>query len=192
MAKAKKKSQGKIISAATASDEIGAFLSMIEPARPLVVKFLEEKMDDKTLQLPIKTAPSATGVTYFRKDVNAFVFDKELVTRFFETKGPNGVQKPADVLLVFLGMVKDDADNEDNVGTPTVILAGCHQEPDGTFKSMNLPGQEATEYPPKKIIQAFPAHLNSMIESLDGDETKKAEFKAELNKHLPLSFKIVG
>lgn len=182
--------QGKKISAATANDEIAAFLDMMKPTRPIVVDFLEEKMRTKDLLPPIKNSPTATPVSYFRKDVNAFVFDKELVTRFFETNGPNGIQKPADVLLVFLGMVKDDNNDETNIGTPTVVLAGCHQQDDGTFKSMDLPGQEASEYPPKKIVPLFPESINSKLNVMSLDKEMVDDLKSEITKHLPLRFKI--
>jgi hypothetical protein len=184
---------GKKIPASLAGDEITAYLNMMEPTRPVIVEACTEKMQAREL-LPLTTSsPDANPVTFFSKNVNAFVFDKDLINRFFDENGPNGQQKPADVLLVFLGMVKEDEDDAKNIGTPTVVLAGCYQNNDGTFSSMNLPGEEATEFPPKRIVRMFPNKLKEMVQEISQgkDEHLVEAFKAEVGKHIPLQFEIV-
>ena len=70
----------------------------------------------------IKASPTMKDTnTFFDSDVNAFIFERDLVTRFFPTDG----SPVADYLMVVIGAkYKNDAE----CGNPTIVVAGVKQQ----------------------------------------------------------------
>ena len=88
----------------------------------------------------------------FQSEVNAFIFDKSTIMRFFE--GPD----QADILMVILG-TKFQADE---LGNPTVVLAGVKPTNDpNVFKSLNIEFP-ATEQPPRLVLTDFPQQTDPL------------------------------
>jgi len=100
------------------------------------------------------TDSKATAVKhYFSKKHNAFVFSKEMVTRFF-TDTAN-----ADYLVVILGaQPKADAANSISKNDPTLILVGCTLDETGVFHSLDMT-DPASEHPPESVIPTFPSTI---------------------------------
>ncbi len=89
---------------------------------------------------------------YFDSEVNAFIFSKETVTRFFEPT--DSTQPKAEYLMVIMGA---KFMNDDERGNPTVVIAGVNEHPTkaDTFLSLKIE-HPATEQPPKQTITKFP------------------------------------
>ena len=88
---------------------------------------------------------------FYSSDVNAFIFDKSLVMRFF----PEDPKSPqADYLMVIIGAKPKGNPIE---GNPTIVIAGVVDNPngDGTYLSLPIP-QPGTEQPPFKVLLKFP------------------------------------
>ena len=79
------------------------------------------------------------AVNFYGSGYNGYIFDRDLVTRFFGD---------AQYLLVLVGAAPD--------GIPTVLVAGCVDGDDeDTFKSLNIENP-ASEHPPKQFTASFP------------------------------------
>lgn len=82
----------------------------------------------------------------FQSEVNAFIFDKKTIMRFFEGSDQ------ADILMVILGTKFQT----EELGNPTVVLAGVRATDDpNVFKSLNIEFP-ATEQPPRLVLTDFP------------------------------------
>ena len=88
---------------------------------------------------------------YFQSNANAFIFSREMITRFFDVteKNPN----PAEFLIVFLGARYADPEKSN----PTVVVAGVNRHPEkaNTYVSLNI-DFPATQHPPKIADYQFP------------------------------------
>jgi hypothetical protein len=110
-----------------------------------VIKKVKEEV------LPKLPEPGFEDVKYFFKEgYNGFVFDKELVTRFFETGG-------ADCLVVLLGArMRDGAPSgTPNQELPTIVLVGCKKDGE-KFKSVLKDDEVASEHPPYDVYPDLP------------------------------------
>lgn len=96
------------------------------------------------------TASTNAARSFLSSKYNAFVFDKELVTRFFEDKND------AKYLVVLLG-VHTEADASVNIkkGDATVILLGCIKNESDKFQSLQI-AEPASEHPPKVFFVEVP------------------------------------
>ena len=106
-------------------------------------KSLRDTLIEKVLiELPsTQPAPVHDSISFHKSEVNAFIFDAELVTRFFE--GPD----PAKYLMVFVGA--------DGI-KPTVVVAGVNAESDGcTFTSLSLQ-KPGSQHPGLRVDAVFP------------------------------------
>jgi hypothetical protein len=95
---------------------------------------------------------------HLTKDYNAFIFDKEQVLRFFNIDPSSIPNDSADCLMVILG-AHDKTDIIGSLqvqeGEPTVLLAGCKRQSDGSFFTLNIP-EPASEHPPQRVIASLP------------------------------------
>lgn len=106
---------------------------------------LKEKVLKKiTLEELTKENFSSTK-RFFESDINAFIFSKETIMRFFEDQGN------AEYLMVILG-AKFQANEE---GVPTVLVAGVNNNGPDKYISLNIP-LPASEQPPRVAITSFP------------------------------------
>jgi hypothetical protein len=77
---------------------------------------------------------------------NCYIFDANLVTRYFNDSTENATH-----LLVLLGA--------DTTGRSTVILVGCNKDKNGNFVSLKrLSNEPGSEHPPFTAIGTFPPH----------------------------------
>ncbi len=91
--------------------------------------------------------------TFYTADVNAFIFSRSLVERFFSGLNENEQPQPkADYLMVITGAKYK---GPDIIGTPTVVIAGVNKEADNTYRSLNIP-YAADQQPPVETIVEFP------------------------------------
>src|SRR4030095_4635857 len=66
---------------------------------------------------------------FYQSDVNAFIFSKELIERFFSS------EKKADYLMVILAAKYEGKEQ----GNPTVVVAGVNKKSDGKgYKSLSI------------------------------------------------------
>lgn len=106
--------------------------------------------------------PSEMGEvnTFYSSDINAFIFSKELIERFFSGVDENGnPQAKADYLMVILG-AKYKA--PDTIGLPTVVVAGVNKTSEDKYTSLNIP-HAADQQPPIGTIVEFPSHQDPMV-----------------------------
>lgn len=82
---------------------------------------------------------------FFDSDVNAFLFSKETVMRFFEKEADAGY-----LMVILAAKFK-----EEEAGIPTVVIAGVNKTDNNTFVSLNIK-DPATEQPPRIVITEFP------------------------------------
>jgi hypothetical protein len=76
---------------------------------------------------------------FYASTFNGYIFDKDLVDRFF----------PAARYLLVLQAASSD-------GTPTVLLAGCNDgDESGSFKTLAIE-EPASQHPPKQFMAEFP------------------------------------
>ena len=103
------------------------------------------------------TEPVKNSIAFHKSEVNAFIFDAALITRFFEG------DDPAQYLMVFLGA--------DGV-KPTVVAAGVKagKEP-GTFNSLVSEGP-GSQHPGVRVDATFPGP------GTDGDSKLYIEVKS--------------
>ncbi|MDX2046133.1 MAG: hypothetical protein SFU87_05075 [Chitinophagaceae bacterium] len=90
---------------------------------------------------------------FHQSEVNAFIFSKGIVERFFLGKDEEGKDQPkADYLMVILSAKYTN----DESGTPTVVIAGVNKADDGkTYNSLSIP-YAADQQPPSASLVKFP------------------------------------
>lgn len=94
--------------------------------------------------------PIADAETFYKTKYNAFVFSKDLVTRFFDSNAN------AQYLMAIMGAHPTNDPSENLAkNTPTVILVGVTMDASGKFTSVQLP-LPATEHPPQLVQSVFP------------------------------------
>ncbi len=105
-------------------------------------KSLRDTLIEKVLPEvpPTEQASVQDSISFHKSEVNAFIFDAGLITRFFE--GPD----PAKYLMVFVGA--------DGI-KPTVVTAGVNAGPDGTFTTLLLQ-RPGTQHPGFRVDASFP------------------------------------
>ncbi len=136
---------GKAITANEANNYLQKFVTIREnlqkealPLKNLTVLNGTEKVDLEAL---------------YSSDVNAFIFSKELIMRFFQELDENGQSQPtANFLMVILGAKYQ---SPDTIGTPTVVVAGVNKDVDGNYTSLNIP-LAADQQPPTGDYVKFP------------------------------------
>jgi hypothetical protein len=101
--------------------------------------------------------------TFFQGGYNGFIFDRSLVTRFFEGNAN------AQYLVVLLG-AQASTDEKAHLlkNSPTVILVGCNRTKEGKFVSV-LGDNPGTEHPPFRIFSVMPIEGNNMVFGIDQD-----------------------
>jgi hypothetical protein len=105
-------------------------------------KALRDTLIEKVLPEAPSTeqGPVQDSIDFHKSEVNAFIFDAELITRFFE--GPD----PAKYLMVFMGA---------NGVKPTVVTAGAKDgEKPGTFRTFS--SKPGNQHPGFRIDATFP------------------------------------
>ena len=137
----------------------GKEVSLIE-ARKFVETYkpLRDTLIAEILKVPDNpTEAVKKSIAFHKSEVNAFIFDAALITRFFEG------EDPADYLMVFLGA--------DGV-KPTVVAAGVKagKEP-GTFNSLVSDGP-GSQHPGVRVDATFPGP------GMDGDPKLYIEVKS--------------
>ena len=105
-------------------------------------KPLRDTLIEEILKAPdTATDPVKNSITFHKSEVNAFIFDAALITRFFEG------EDPADYLMVFLGA--------DGV-KPTVVAAGVKAgSKPGTFNSL-ISSKPGSQHPGVRVDANFP------------------------------------
>lgn len=102
---------------------------------------LPNKCDDSTMQ----------AIKYHQSETNAFIFSKELVTRFFEAG--------AEYLMVIIGAKHSEPESLDKSmpknGDPTVVIAGVNKNDDSSYTSLDIP-KAADQQPPSTGLVKFP------------------------------------
>lgn len=99
--------------------------------------------------------------TFFQGGYNGFIFDRSLVTRFFEGNAN------AQYLVVLLG-AQPATDEKAHLpkNSPTVILVGCNKTTEGRFVSVLGDDKPGTEHPPFRIFTVMPIEGNKMTFSI--------------------------
>src|SRR5262245_37580261 len=120
----------------------GKEVSLVE-ARKFVETYkpLRDTLIEEVLKLPqMPTEPVKKSIAFHKSEVNAFIFDAALITRFFEG------DDPAQYLMVFLGA--------DGV-KPTVVVAGVKDGPSpDTFNSLS--SKPGNQHPGVRVDATFP------------------------------------
>lgn len=91
------------------------------------------------------------AINFYGSGYNGYIFDKQLVERFFPD---------AQYLLVLIGALPKKQNPDGSEGMPTVLLAGCVDGPtEGTFKTLNITNP-ASQHPPKQFLADFPPAIS--------------------------------
>lgn len=98
---------------------------------------------------------------HFGKKMNAFIFSKSTITRFFDPTLNNGQE--AEYLVVFFAAKYKNSDAASVKSSPTVVLAGLNSIGNDEYASLNIPAP-ATEQPPSKIEYQFPNPKNKEMD----------------------------
>jgi hypothetical protein len=97
----------------------------------------------------------AEAKKFFSSEINAFIFTKETVMRFFDAAQNEG--QTAQYLMVLLAAKYDGADK----GAPTIVVAGVNETEgkEDSYTSLNIE-YPATEQPPTQVNCSFPGPQN--------------------------------
>jgi hypothetical protein len=114
------------------------YVEAYKPIKDALRNKILKKIDDNDRKdLKVKDSE-----IFHLSDTNAFIFDADLVTRFFY--GDN----PAQYLMVFLAADKSE---------PTVVVAGVNQHPKDPNVLVSLKMENpATQHPKKRVDAIFP------------------------------------
>jgi len=90
---------------------------------------------------------------FYTSDINAFIFSRDQVERFFNGVDENGKpQEKAGFLMVILSAKFEG----DKIGKPTVVIAGVNEAKEGTGYTALCTTYAATQQPPTEELLAFP------------------------------------
>jgi hypothetical protein len=146
-------SAGKKITA----EEADKYLKKYIETRESLQKHALSALQAATLQAETKQS----AINHFSSDINAFIFSKELITRFFSGVDEHGNPTPqADYLMVVKGAnIEDDpaTPKTNELGIPTIVVAGVNKHPTepNKFVSLSIP-YAADQHPPTQTIVEFP------------------------------------
>lgn len=91
--------------------------------------------------------------TFYSSDVNAFIFSKELIQRFFEPDPKSQTAETANFLMIILGAKYEG----ELIGRPTVVVAGVNKDEDNKcYHALNIT-YAGDEQPPTAELLRFPA-----------------------------------
>jgi hypothetical protein len=139
-----------------------------EEASKYLKKYLEVKKNLKKEVIPLKkvktiSLPEMNELnTFHNSRVNAFVFSKELIERFFSGKDDQGKEIPkAEYLMIILSAKYR---KPDTIGMPTIVVAGVNKkDSEDRYVSLDVP-YAADQQPPTTSIVEFPATGAAPIE----------------------------
>lgn len=131
-----------------------------EQANHYLKKYVEIRENLQQEAIPLKNVTvlnsnqKSEAETFYASDINAFIFSKELIERFFSGVDENNMPQPkADYLMVIVG-AKYEA--PDVIGTPTVVVAGVNKTENNDYKALNIP-YAADQQPPTGNLVEFPS-----------------------------------